>query len=351
MQAANAVRSHLGRCTVASALLVVLATLAGCVKQKGVRWREPAFASSWNLRVGSGAEYRATCQWGSPTVVEIAIVGEEEIGTREAYWLEISSRVADSPAEAVLKTLFYLNRNQVVFFRGALQLPGYPAAELPESSLFTWTRGELALISGYVEPYAALGNPCPTTVGDTTCYIDLDALPAELPKSEREGSAALDTPAGTFASQRWRFRGSSSPWRPEGRPIEVWLASDAGPFGLVKAQMRDPSNYNSNLNLVRVLADARDKITGPPVWVQRNKLRDWVLQPKDPLLQVCFPQVGLPYPLGRPYFRSFLLRPLFRQAWFPSRASWVVPSAGRAGDRAAAWRKRMSVLLLERGRW
>lgn len=287
-------KSRLKRRMLASALPLVLGALAGCIKQKGVSWRAPAFAPSWNLRVGSGAEYRATCHWGSPTVVEIAVVGEEQIAGRKAYQLEISTRQTGSPAEVVLKSLFYRNQRQVVFLRGVLRLPGRPAAELPDSWLFTWTRGELALVSGYIDPYKAPVYLCQD--GVSTCSENLTILPADLPPSRSVGKEVLGTPAGPFTSQLWRFRDSSTEWRPEGRPINVWIASDAGPFGVVEARLRDPYNYNADLTLTRVFTDVRDRIAGTPLRVQRNELRDWVLQPKDPLLHVCFPQVGLPAP-------------------------------------------------------
>lgn len=284
----------------AAVLAAALALTGACVKQKTVRWKMPAFASVWNLKVGSGAAYEAGCTWGDPSRIEIAIVGEEAVGTQRGYWLEVSSAHPGSSKEFVTKALFYEKDKHVTFVRAVAKVPGHPPMELPDAWMFGWTRGLLALAAGYIEPYQ--GEVRPTSRGVFVLgpgyppgyFSKLTDLPSELAKAKRLGLQKLATRAGSFAAQHWRFKAASEPWRPDGRPVDIWLAGKAGPFGLVKARLRDSSDMKADMVLTRIVSDATDKIAATPERADADKLWQWSLQGRDTPSFLCLPQVGLP---------------------------------------------------------
>jgi len=136
--------------------------LTGLARPSGggtARWRAPAFSAVWNLKVGLGAEYEATCSYAAESVVDLAIIGEQGRGQREMYWMEISSRYPGSLRPFVNKALFYRKRNDVVFVRGVTQLPGRPPMDVPDRWLAKWTRGELAAAVGLSSPTPGLISP------------------------------------------------------------------------------------------------------------------------------------------------------------------------------------------------
>jgi hypothetical protein len=289
---ADMTRSGLWQAAVAGALLLALTASAEPAKKAAaIWWRAPAFASGWKLAVGSGAEYRTTCSWGEPTTIDLGIAGEEKVGRREGWWLEVATRTARSRNRFATKSLFYLDGDRAVFVRGVVKLPGHPPADLPNSWLFAWSRGELALVSGFIEPYNGLELSFP---GQAMLQaVPVSQFPARLPGASKTRLRRLNTPAGKLIAQGWRFGPVSEPWRLEGRPINVWLSRGAGPFGLVRARMRDSSAAWSKLLLTRVLDKAKDTVEGRAAHIPSWELTDWIFQKDDPLVDGCLPQLGL----------------------------------------------------------
>ncbi len=287
------IRFGLRLTAVAGVLLAFLAASAEpAQKAVAIWWRAPSFASGWGLTVGSGAEYRASCSWGKPTSLGLAIVGEEKIGRREGWWLEAWARTPGQRNGFATKSLFYLAGDRAVFVRGVVKLPGHRPAELPRSWLFTWSRGELALASGFIEPYMSLSLSFPKQ--SMLQAVPVSEFPAELPRASKTRLQTVNTPAGRFISQGWRFGSVSEPWRLDGRPINVWLSRGAGPFGLVGARMRDSSAAWCDLLLVRILNTAKDTIGDRAAHIPSWRLTDWVSQKAGPLAHACLPQLGLP---------------------------------------------------------
>lgn len=294
----------------ALALLLALGSQVACVQGQGVRLRVPAFSVGWKLVVGSGAEYRATC--GSPgaspdptdtgrALLDLAIVGEQRVGKRTGYWLELSSRPDRNRPPFIVKALFFREPGRVVFVRAITQLPGRPPMTLPADWLYPWVRGVTAAAVGFIEPYAR--NPY-SHGGSWALYplgfFDVQRGILELPKAKELRQETVTAPAGTFACRRWRMHASVTPWLLQSGRVDVWLAGGAGPFSLVKATMRVKGGIGglrspSRMLLVRVLTNAPDKIAGKPLRSQPDKLWYWIWEQRaQGKPEPCLPQLGLP---------------------------------------------------------
>lgn len=277
------------------------------------RSHAPAFASQWNLAVGSGAEYDTQCSYGVECIVDLSIVGQENFKGQQAYWMEIVTRHPDSNEQFINKALFYINGKNIVFPSAITQLPGHPAVEVPHDWMFTWPRGELALASGYIEPYRwGLYSTARSSYLDSTddcaiesssyeeCYFQaLQQLPNGLPGASRVGTESVTTPAGTFNAEHWRFHAESERWRLDPSPIDVWIAKGAGPFGIVRVRMHDSAVKDrpaklSFMTLNRVFTDAQDKISGEPQPADAPQLWQWLWNGRRTLLTWCVPSLGLP---------------------------------------------------------
>ncbi len=290
----------------AGAVALALASAAGCVKEKGVRWRVPAYSTDWRLSVGSGAEYDATCP-GEKTIVDIAIVGKQAVGTQQGYWLEVSSHFPGSHRVFVSDTLFYLEGTDIVFVRGIVQVPGIPAMELPQGWLYGWAHGNAAVAYGYVSPYSTASILIPqiennsTHVGRESDYSMGGAYPGvfggvaatDLPTTAKELSlATVATPAGTFITRTWRTKGYIGS---QARPVYTWTAKGAGPFGVVKASLQAPRNPAESWGMVltRVLSNATSRMPTQPLPANPHLLwhtiwKSW----RDHKPALCMPQIG-----------------------------------------------------------
>jgi hypothetical protein len=300
------------------AMIAIIATLAPSRKSPVVadqyfRAHAPAFASQWNLTVGSGAEYDTQCSYGVECLVDLAIVGQENFHGHQAYWMEITTRHPDSAPgdEFINKALFYLDGKNIVFPEAITQLPGHAPVVVPSQWIFTWARGELALASGYIEPYRwGLYSQISITTGVDSCAVisdryqecyfqEFEQIPNGLPGTSHVGDESITIPAGTFAAEHWRFHAAPERWRAEPDPMDVWIAKNAGPFGIVRVRMHDhavgdqPAKI-SYMSLDRVFTDAQDKITGAPQQADPAELWQWLYQGRKTLLTWCVPSLGLP---------------------------------------------------------
>ena len=289
-----------------SALMLTLTGLAKPMRKESVRWRVPPYSTDWNLSVGSGAEYDAICP-GERTIVDVAIVGKQAVGTQQGYWLEVSSHFPGSHRIFVSDTLFYLEGTDIVFVRGISQVPGLPAMELPRGWLYGWAHGNAAVAYGYVAPYSTASILIPqsgdngTYVGRGWAYIEGGAYPGvfggiaatDLPTTAKEVSLATVTvPAGTFTTRTWRTKGYVGS---QARPVYTWTAKGAGPFGVVKAGLQAPRNPAESWGMVltRVLSNATGRIAAQPLPANPHLLwhtiwKSW--RSHKPAL--CLPQIG-----------------------------------------------------------
>lgn len=295
---------------------IVLATLILPDSSVGAwasfRDRVPTVASAWNLADGSGAEYEADSGRSVRTFLTLSVVGHEQFTGKRAYWVEITSRLENSNREWVNKALLTVDSQNVTIPTAITQLPGRPPMTVPSVWMSTWARGELALMAGYIEFYGwgsyALvpvlrGPDACQSIGSRyeECYfLGLRTWPNSLPKAKDLGPDTVTTPAGTFACEHWRFNTKSEGWRRNPGPTDVWLAKDAGPFGIVRARTYDrvdymqPMTQSAEMNLTRIVADAKDKITIVPQSAQPATLWSWLWQQRNDLVRFTLPQLGLP---------------------------------------------------------
>ena len=167
--------------------------------------------------VGSGAQYAIQDSSGNNRSWEMAIVGKESVGGKDAYWLENTMRGLPT-GDMVTKSLMVVEGNDMVVSRIIMQMPGRPPMELS---------GQMAQMLHYQKQHAD---------------IRTDA--------EDLGSDSVTTPAGTFTCEHYRMKDGSG---------DAWVSEKVAPFGLVKWQGKDSSTV-----LVKVITDAKDKITGTP---------------------------------------------------------------------------------------
>jgi hypothetical protein len=198
----------------ASAFLVLL--LAVSANAQMGRPGPPRISGVWNPVVGAGAAYEVDNK-GDKTNMEIAIIGKESVGGKDAYWYEMSFNSARSGGQMVMKSLTVVNGSDTQITRMIMQMPGRPPMEMPAQSL----------------------------------HQDRSHQPSDI-RSDAEdlGSESVTVPAGTFTCEHYRSKKDSS---------ETWISEKVSPYGMVKHQSAD-----TTMVLTKVIADAKDKITGTP---------------------------------------------------------------------------------------
>jgi len=177
----------------------------------------PAMRGIFNPVVGSGGQYEMTTDKGTKMVMEIAIVGEESVGGKDAYWLETT--MSNTPmGQMVRKTLTVVEGTDTVVSRAIMQMGNHPPMEMPAQMIKSSAQNQSADIRD---------------------------------RAEDVGSETVTTPAGTFTAEHYKMKDGSG---------DAWVAPKAGPYGLVKFQGKETS-----MMLTKVITDAKDKITGTPV--------------------------------------------------------------------------------------
>jgi hypothetical protein len=197
-----------------SVLVMLLPSLASA--QMGMHVA-PAMRGIFNPVVGSGGEYEMTTEKGTKMVMEIAIVGKESVAGKDGYWFERT--MSNSPmGQMVMKSLTVVDGTDTVVSRAIMQMGNRPPMEMPTQMMRSGAQKQ------------------PADIRD---------------RAEDVGSETVTTPAGTFTAEHYKMKDGSG---------DAWVAAKAGPYGLVKFQGKDTS-----MVLTKVIADAKDKITGTPV--------------------------------------------------------------------------------------
>lgn len=199
----------------ASAFLVLLLAISANA-QMG-RSGPPRISGVWNPVVGAGAAYEVDTK-GEKTNMEIAIVGKESVGGKDAWWYEMSFNSARSGGQMVTKTLMVIDGADTQVTRTIMQMPGRPPMEMPAQMM----------------------------------HQDRSHQPADI-RSDAEdlGSESVTVPAGTFTCEHYRSKKDSS---------ETWISDKVSPYGMVKHQSAD-----TTMVLTKAITNAKDKITGTPV--------------------------------------------------------------------------------------
>jgi hypothetical protein len=195
---------------------VLLTMLPGFASAQMGMHAGPAMRGIFNPVVGSGGQYEMTTEKGAKMVMEIAIVGKESVGGKDAYWFEMT--MSNTPmGQMVTKTLTVVDGTDTVVSRMIMQMPNRPPMEMPTQMSKTSAQKQ------------------PADIRD---------------RAEDLGSESITTPAGTFTAEHYKMKDGSG---------DAWVAPKAGPYGLVKFQGKDTS-----MVLTKVITDAKDKITGTP---------------------------------------------------------------------------------------
>ena len=186
----------------------------------GMGMRRPQIEGVFNPVVGQGAAYEVQRQGEKEgkTSMEITVVGKDTVDGKDAYWLEIT---ADSPrgdGQMVMKSLLVLDGQSTRTEKMIVQPPGMDPMEMPGQMM------------------ARRGNQ--------TQSADIRS------NAEDVGPESITTSAGTFACEHYRAKDGSG---------DYWIAKNVSPWNLVKFTSKD-----STMILVKVITDAKDKITGTP---------------------------------------------------------------------------------------
>jgi hypothetical protein len=216
------------------AVSVLALFITACVPvnaRQGMRTKAPSYTRFWNFSVGSGAAYAVvTADAGRKTLLEIAVLGEQPVKGKIAYWVEISSQAEGRNRWLVGKALLYLDsrRKQVVVTRLFMQWPGFAPMDISGhmAGLGTFAEGFVGVLSGYRDVHLspATEDMADSHIPDLT--IDTNArLHAQVPEAKDLGQESVGTQAGTFSCEHFKFAGKAG---------EVWVSKQAAPFGLVK---------------------------------------------------------------------------------------------------------------------
>jgi hypothetical protein len=179
--------------------------------------RSPQMNGIWHPVVGSGAAYEMTGHDGSKNEMEIAVVGQEKVDGQDGYWLEMTFSDPRGGSGA-MKMLTVNGGPNPGTKRMIMQMNGQ-AFEMPVNN---------PRMSGQAKSSG-------TDITKTGAV--------------RVGTETITTPAGTFECEHYR---STDPLS------DVWISAKISPWSLVKSQGKD-----SNMVLIRVITDAKTKITGP----------------------------------------------------------------------------------------
>jgi hypothetical protein len=175
----------------------------------------PNMRGIWNPVVGAGGAYLMEFKQNRQEM-EFAVVEKETVAGKNGYWLEMSFK-DPKQGPMVLKHLYVVDGNQMQVKRMIMQLPGQQTMEMP------------------------VGMEGAEKGAQTADFRH---------EAELIGQETITTPAGTFACQHYRLRDKSA---------EYWVSEKVPPWGLVKM-----TSQNNNMTLVRVISNAKTKITGTP---------------------------------------------------------------------------------------
>jgi hypothetical protein len=169
----------------------------------------------WHPVVGSGGAYDWTIG-ADKHPLEMTVVGKEDVEGKTGYWVETVSTNPNG-GQLYYKALMVANDSGLISTRTIIQRPGQPPMETNTGK-----------------------NPAAQQARPVDMRDQADLL----------GTETITVPAGTFTCQHYRAKDGSS---------EVWVSDQISPWELVKTQSK-----TSSMVLTKVLADAKDKITGTP---------------------------------------------------------------------------------------
>jgi hypothetical protein len=178
----------------------------------------PNLRGIWSPKVGSGAVYEYNDQQQGKMILEIALVGEEKVGGKDAHWLEMRM---NHPEEGrfIIKNLVATDPDRKVVLRMIFQTDDEPPMEM----------------SVQMQQMGGGASPVPKDIRES---------------AELVGTEEVTTPAGTFTCEHYRMKDDS---------VDVWISSKVAPYGIVKMTSKD-----SSMTLLKLLSDEKSQIRGTP---------------------------------------------------------------------------------------
>jgi hypothetical protein len=169
----------------------------------------------FNPIVGSGAQYEVQPSGKDKMTIEIDVVGKESVDGKDGYWFETA--MSTPMGEVLVKMLMVSDAANSTIAKVIMEMQGGPPMEMP------------AQMMGQRTPQA----------------FDL------RDKADKVGSEPVSTPAGSFTADHYRMKDGSG---------DFWVSDKVSPYGVIKGQGKD-----MNMVLLKLVTDAKDKITGTPV--------------------------------------------------------------------------------------
>jgi hypothetical protein len=189
----------------------------------GMGMMPPGMSGVWNPVIGSGATYEMTGKDGKKTLLTIAVVNKEDFNGHPGFWMEYL--IADKDGkDVVMQMLMVKDGASMTMPKMVIQPPGQPPMEMSSAIM-----GMMAARGGGAAPAAP--------------------KPDAREGGENLGAESVTTPAGTFQCEHWRSKDGAS----------VWIAPNAGPWGMVTTQSADTS-----MVMLKVITDAKSHIVGTP---------------------------------------------------------------------------------------
>lgn len=178
----------------------------------------PSLRGIWSPKVGSGAVYEYSDQQQGKMILEIALVGEEKVGGKVAYWLEMRMNHPEE-GRVITKNLLAIGPDRSELLRMIFQVDDEPPMEMPVQ----------------MQQMGGGASAVPKDIRDS---------------AELVGTEEIATPAGSFTCEHYRMKDGSA---------DVWISSKVAPYGIVKMTSRD-----SSMTLVKLLSGEKSQIRGTP---------------------------------------------------------------------------------------
>jgi hypothetical protein len=187
----------------------------------GMLGQAPQPRGIFNPIVGSGAQYEYQSTGKEKRTLEIVVVGKEAVEGKDGYWVE-TTMPGTPMGDVVAKALMIFDGSTATIEKMVMQMPGAPPMDMS----------------------AQMGRAGAQKNGQKETIDIRD-------KADKVGSESVTTPAGTFNADHYRMKDGTG---------DFWISDKVSPYGVIKGEGRD-----QNMMLVKVVTDAKDKITGTPV--------------------------------------------------------------------------------------
>lgn len=203
-------------------LAIVLASTAGAWAQRMGMGQAPHILGLFKPVVGSGAEYQISTKKNETVDWVYAIVGKENVGGDEGYWMEM--RMKGGKGEGmIMKQLMVMHEGSPEIKRMIMQAPGQPPMEMP-----------MGMMGGMMK--RAQESAAEQTGG----------------MGEKVGTETVTVPAGTFECEHYRTKSGNTTG-------DVWISAKVFPYGMVKMVSGD-----TTMVLEKVLENETSQIKGEP---------------------------------------------------------------------------------------